>query len=271
MPTFSLTKTYLDCQTENGETIVCYASLLSLGHLKFRHASWLQLLPDGTTTRRQTFIRGSMPEETEQGDILWQCGILHAAGHWQAEHPVLPIQTLHTERGLTTDWHCLQPRSRVALRLENRHYEGIGYAERLHMTLPPWKLPIDTLHWGRFLGNEGSAVIWIIWEGPNPVTLLWNTQGRLHTAGLHASADGAFLRTNALRLDFDRRHILRKGAIGSTVLHSFPVLAKKLLPPSILHLHECKWAGRATLTTPSGTETGLSIHEIVRFSPPSAS
>lgn len=59
MPTFSLTKTYLDCQTENGETIVCYASLLSLGHLKFRHASWLELLPDGTSKRRQTFIRGA--------------------------------------------------------------------------------------------------------------------------------------------------------------------------------------------------------------------
>lgn len=159
MPTFSLTKTYLDCQTENGETIVCYASLLSLGHLKFRHASWLELLPDGTSKRRQTFIRGAMPENTEQGNILWQCRSLHAAGTWRPEHPSLPLQHLHTERGLTTDWHCLQPRSRVSLRLENRHYEGIGYAERLHMTLPPWKLPIDTLHWGRILGEQATPVI----------------------------------------------------------------------------------------------------------------
>ncbi|MBT9448559.1 hypothetical protein ICN84_00545 [Akkermansia glycaniphila] len=271
MPSFSLTKTYLDCQTDNGTTIVCYASMLSLGHLKFRHASWLELLPDGTSKRRQTFIRGAMPENTEQGNILWQCRSLHAAGTWRPEHPSLPLQHLHTERGLTTDWHCLQPRSRVSLRLENRHYEGIGYAERLHMTLPPWKLPIDTLHWGRFLGDKGSTIIWIVWEGPSPVTLLWDTQWRHHPAGLHASADGSSLRTDTLRLDFDRRHILREGAIGSTVLRTFPALAKKLLPPSILHLHECKWAGRATLTTSSGTETGLSIHEIVRFSPPSAS
>ena len=100
-------------------------------------AQLVELLPDGASKRRQTFIRGAMPENTEQGNILWQCRSLHAAGTWRPEHPSLPLQHLHTERGLTTDWHCLQPRSRVSLHLENRHYEGIGYAERLHMTLPP--------------------------------------------------------------------------------------------------------------------------------------
>lgn len=267
MPSFSLTKSYLDCQTADGATIVCYASLLRLAHLKFRQASWLELLPDGTTKRRQTFIRGAMPEETEEGTIEWQCRGIHAVGQWQAEHPALPLQHLHTSGDLTTDWHCIQPRSRVTLRLENRHYRGIGYAERLHITLPPWKLPIDTLHWGRFLGNSGSSVVWIVWEGPHPVTLLWDTQKKLHTSGLHAASDGSSLQTENLKLDFDRRHTLREGAIGTTVLRSFPALAKKLLPPSILHLHERKWAGAATLTTPSGIETGLSIHEIVRFSP----
>ena len=40
---------------------------------------------------------------------------------------------------------------------------GLGYAEHLSMTIPPWRLPIDTLRWGRFLSPERS-VVWIDWQ-----------------------------------------------------------------------------------------------------------
>lgn len=266
MSRFSLTKTYLDCQTAAGDSIVCYASLLQLDKLRFHHASWLHLDPEGKTHKRQTFIRGRMPEQKD-GIISWDCPALGVLGQWSREHPPLPPQLLYKQEERELVWRCLQPRSQVSLQLGKFKYQGIGYAEQLHMTIPPWKLPIETLHWGRFLGEQGSSCVWILWEGIHPIILFLDQQGRLLTENILAAKDGSALDLGNSSLTFDRKHILREGEIGQTVLKAFPAFAKAMLPPSILHLKERKWAGEATLATPAGVEHGLSIHEIIHFAP----
>src|SRR5262249_7828194 len=47
---------------------------------------------------------------------------------------------------------------------------GRGYAEKLVMTVAPWRLGIDRLWWGRFCGDCHSLV-WIVWEGRHPLRL----------------------------------------------------------------------------------------------------
>ena len=62
-------------------------------------------------------------------------------------------------------WRCLQPRSRATVNLASgKVVKGLGFLERLDMTLAPWKLPIQELRWGRFLSDRESLV-WIDWRG----------------------------------------------------------------------------------------------------------
>jgi hypothetical protein len=55
------------------------------------------------------------------------------------------------------DWHCELPRAAVRLRAGDDVLEGIGYVERLELSLLPWRIPAREIRWGRFLA-EGTSV-----------------------------------------------------------------------------------------------------------------
>ena len=55
---------------------------------------------------------------------------------------------------------------------------GLGYAERLVLTIPPWKLPIETLRWGRFL-SPSDWIVWIDWQGEHPQTIVYRNGARV--------------------------------------------------------------------------------------------
>jgi hypothetical protein len=44
----------------------------------------------------------------------------------------------------------------------------LNYAEKLEMSVKPWKLPLAELRWGRFL-SETDTIVWIDWQGEMPV------------------------------------------------------------------------------------------------------
>jgi|SRR5437588_3507654 len=63
------------------------------------------------------------------------------------------------------EWHCVHPRARTTVDLgDGVVIQGLGYVERLEMTVAPWNLPLEGLRWGRFLSDSGS-VVWIDWQG----------------------------------------------------------------------------------------------------------
>ena len=49
--------------------------------------------------------------------------------------------------------------------------EGTGYAERLELSIRPWRLPIRELRWGRFV-SEGASMAWIDWQGADPTEVI---------------------------------------------------------------------------------------------------
>ena len=59
----------------------------------------------------------------------------------------------------------MQPRSRVEVLVGDCEFNGLGYAECLTVTVPPWQLPIRQLRWGRFVAPDRSLA-WIDWQGP---------------------------------------------------------------------------------------------------------
>jgi hypothetical protein len=227
---FSLRKWYLDCVTAAGETVVLYQARLSWGPLALRYAGVL----GGHTTLRAT------PEPSVDGDtVSWNAPRLALEGTWRA---VAPERRESLLPGV--EWRCVQPRARVSLQIGGRKLTGLGYVELLTLSIPPWRLPIDELRWGRFCSEERGAV-WIEWRGPHPLRVAL-------VDGARADFD-----PETLRLHDDR--VLRSGRIGKTVI---PRL-KRLFPSRIARLSETKWLSRGSL---AGSE-GWAIHEVVRWPP----
>ena len=158
-------------------------------------------------------------------------------------------------------WHCLHPRSRATVNLGyGKILQGLGYLERLDMTLAPWKLPIEELRWGRFLSHSDSLV-WIDWKGSHScrIVLQKGILGRATTID-----EGEIALNGNIGLRLAGGDVLRKGALGETALAIIPGL-KRLFPSKILNVRECKWRSRAELRRGDSSSSGWAIHEVVKW------
>jgi hypothetical protein len=232
---FHLSKWYLDCVTEDGRVFVAYSARLR----------WHALSLDYTTVLGGASSLKPCPAPECSGDrIEWRAPKVGVEGSWLAlEAPV--CETLYDADG-TVEWSCLLPRGSAQVRVGSERLRGLGYVERLDMTVPPWRLPIDELHWGRLLTAAGS-VVWIDWRGAHSKRLVLRNG---------AAAEPELL----TRLELGRGLVLRDGALGRTALSIIPKV-ERLFPWRILHVRETKWRSRGLLDGVSG----WAIHEEVRW------
>lgn len=262
---FSLSKWYLDCCTKEGEACIIYAAELTLYGIKLTYSSHLLCSPEGTLETKQTFLNGSLPVLKEDSTIVCDSSKLNFHGTWSPLTPPAPRINQYEKNGKYCHWTCLQAKSQVDLSLSGRAITGIGYAERLDMTLPPWELPVKQLYWGRFHGEKGTTLSWIIWEGSFPFSILLRGNTPIKADDLLASPSGNTLSWGNHSLFFHQTHIIRTGKIGDTVLPSLPSMIKGLLPQKILNLKENKWFGDAVFSSGEEKERGTAIHELVSF------
>ncbi len=153
------------------------------------------------------------------------------------------------------------PGADALLTIGGETVHGIGYAEFLEMTIPPWKLPIDELRWGRFVSPTDS-VVWIDWKGAHPLTLLLHNGSEIECGMINDSMIRSVNGTTALSLN--RSTVIRSGALINTALKKVPLI-ESVIPKNILHTDECKWLSGSSLTCDGNISSGYSIHEIVRF------
>src|SRR5687768_5478861 len=112
------------------------------------------------------------------------------------------------------------------------------------MALPPWRLPIDELRWGRVLSGEPSLV-GVGLPGSAPLTLVFRDGVQLDDAvvsDFSVAWDGG---TTAL--GFEESQVLREGPLLETALAEIPGI-RSLFPVRILQTFECKWRSRGVLT-----------------------
>ncbi len=138
---------------------------------------------------------------------------------------------------------------------------GLGYVECLTLSVLPWKLPLEALHWGRFL-SEQDALVWIDWRGPHQWrTMIHNGEER----EAQSLTEKEIISTNSgTRLDLDRGMVLRTGRLGETVFAGISRLAR-LLPHNMLAVNECKWRSRGALQSGDRATSGWAIHEVVKW------
>jgi hypothetical protein len=256
---FLLSKWYLDCVSDGGGAFIGYAASLRWKSLSLNYSSMLLRRPFEGVTTKTTLQAFSAPEVTGTR-VGWSSPRLGVVGNWEAAARPFKRTLLESAEG-DIEWDCLQPRARAEVSVEGgRRLEGLGYAERLTMSVPPWRLPFEELRWGRFLSDE-DALVWVDWRGARALSLVLHNGVRVEGALVtdHELAAGE------TRLALGESAVLREGSLGETALRGVPG-AHRLFPFRILRTRECKWLSRGVLTKPgAGATTGWAIHEVVRW------
>ncbi len=248
MPSFSLTKWYLDCVDAGGNVGIAYWARLRWRDLALTWSSTI-VVANGRTRTQSRVGRVAAPA-IDGSALRYRAGDVEIAMTRRAPR----FQTELFGPELT--WHCEMPRADVVARFGDVEIQGQGYAEVLQTSLLPWTLPIDELRWGRFTSAR-SSVVWIDWRGPKPLTLVLRdgqiaSGARVHDRSIDLGEDGC--------LTLDQTRVMRDEAIGAS-LSKLPLLGKRL-PKRFTAAREQKWCSRGTL---GASETGWSIHELVSF------
>lgn len=262
MSSFHLTKWYLDCVSERGDLVIGYSALLQLGLLKFPLAGRLYRT-DGRTESTGSLTRRWLQPQPESGSLTWNCPKLDIQGIWKPLSAPVRRVLLQDSTG-SVAWDCVQPSADVAVKLGNDSVIcGLGYAERMEITVPPWKLGIRALQWGRFV-SKSDSVVWIVWDGERSLSLLLHNNVEIPEAGIEQ--DRIVLGQDR-QLIFDEPQVVRQGVINDTALSSIP-LVRAVLPKWLRSIDEQKWLCRGRLNRADGISThGWVIHERVSFEP----
>jgi hypothetical protein len=255
-PSFSLVKWYMDCVTEEGEAAIVY-----FADLKWRgvHAYIGSVLTAGKNDAPMTRTSLGRYELESSAELI---SIVHPKlkikGRW--ERDAGPFRrTMYEEKGGSVIWDCIQTRSRVSVSIGNRELKGLGYAECLSVTVPPWQLPLRELRWGRFVA-ENHTLAWVDWRGSYScsVAVLDSREAEMRSVSHERVVAG-----NAV-LDIAPGVSLRAGRLGSTILPGASGLGK-LFPRNLFSIEEEKNMGQGTLTLSEQESRGWVIHEVVKW------
>ena len=253
--TFSLVKWYMDCVTAEGDAAILYCAAIGWRGIRAAYSSVLTLR-QGVVESRTSMARYRLA--SAGGAIEVEFPRLKVAGRWQADTEPVERKVYESEAGEAV-WNCLQPRSRVTVRVGERALSGLGYAECLTLTLPPWQLPMRQLRWGRFVSEE-DWLVWIDWQGPHTTSFAVHNGAICEAVAVsdtEVALDGA-------TLTMSESVPLRSGRVDETVLPGAPAL-RRLLPHSLFNIEEHKWRSSGTLHAPDRTSRGWAIHEVVHW------
>ena len=238
---FRLHKWYLDVVTDEGHALIAYAARLRWRRLRLSYAAVLHSPPAGPAREASDFGRVGLPQ-LQDDLVTWEHAPLKLSGRWQRTSPAVHRTLLRSSDGAIR-WTCPQPSARATVECKGRTFDGFGYVERLSLTIPPWKLPFRTLHWGRH-ASDRHAVIWIEWSGEDHRQFTWldgveQPGARLDGAGVRGLSEGAELQVT------QQRDICRRRALARLSDH-LPVGIRRLLAPA--HgMREHKQLGRSAI------------------------
>lgn len=260
---FRLAKWYLDVVSDDGTVFIGYAARLQWRALRVCYGATLLSRPAVRLVERSTLSPGSGPVADADGVLRWRCRRLGVDGRWSPTAAPI-VRRLYRDGTGAVDWECLVPAARVGLRVGSVHLEGWGYAERLLMTLPPWRLPIEELRWGRMVG-PGAAAVWVDWRGPSPRRCV--VVDGVEMADAEVSDDGLRLHCTDGFTDLRLHHArtLREGPLMD-VLQAVPTLARAL-PHAMGAARETKWLSHGDIAGSGGVSSsaGWAIHEVVQW------
>jgi hypothetical protein len=251
---FQLSKWYLDCVADSGDTSIVYTGAVAWGPVGLHYSSLLQSKSEVISVSQS--LRPQNEPTLDDGMLRWESRALKLEGEWQRDAPALHETVFASACGCVA-WRCLMPRAKARI----RDLIGLGYAEHLTMSIAPWELSIRILRWGRFL-TPSAWIVWIDWLGDHTRRIVYR-DGQI--AAVVLIDDDVIVFRDGTRLTMDRDLVLRSGALGSTALSVIPGV-RDTFPARLLQVNERKWRSRGRLEGPGiPTTEGWAIHERVEW------
>lgn len=240
----------------DGSAAIVYAAQLELLRVRVAWSSRFESASDGTVSERSS-LRSPARVTAESGAATWTDAALGVDGRWSGGPRLREI--LFAGKGGEVLWEAPSAAADVVLRLDDDLLAGRGYVERISLTLPPWRLGLRRLLWGRFVGATRSLA-WISWDGRVPLALAFldGTRRTDVTFGL----DLLPRLSGHERLDTGPARVLRDapiaGRLGALALPSS-------LPARILAGRERKWLAPARLASQEGCDEGFVLFEEITW------
>jgi hypothetical protein len=258
--TFSFTKWYLDCVDADGRSVILYWAALAWRGLALTWHSVLLHEPGRQAVQRTSLVRVAAPRR-RPGAIAWRAPALGCMVSASPRQESFAIRLLDGGRG-AVDWHCEAPAAETSVEVAGHApIRGPGYAERLVLTLAPWRLPIDELRWGRWIAADASrSVVWIDWRGARPAT--WIFVDGVPQPPAEVTEEGVCAGDASLELE--ARQPLPARSLRDLIGSIAPLRA--MVPASLLALREIKWRSAGTLLAAGKPPlSGWAVHELVSF------
>lgn len=262
---FHLKKWYLDCVSEDGRALICYAAQLTWLGVSVEYTSYLYLRAANETHSESRFR--DMYEPVEDGlTIRWEDAGLGISGKWERTAPPLSAVLHETEKGRVV-WNCLQPVSRCSIRLgDEKPVEGWGYVECLDMTIPPWEMGFNELRWGRF-AHPDAPLVWIDLKGSLSRHWVFDGQTIVHVATITEEciqlpeSEKTLLLSDPVVVE-EKNKIME--VVGSLI--SWVPGIEHITPLRFLQAKETKWRANGKLVSPGqNIREGWVIYELVTF------
>jgi hypothetical protein len=257
---FRLTKWYMDCMEPGGRVAIAYWASLSWRSVGLTWSSVARYDPDRPVQRSSALGRSAEPS-LDGRRLAWREPGIEAAVDAEVLQTGLSIQLFALGAG-SVEWTCAAPAAEVSVRGPgDATVQGRGYVERLVMTLPPWRLPIRELRWGRWIAAQSArSLVWIDWRGAAPATWVLR-DGALCP---DATVSDTEVCAGGDVVAIDARQLLHSRRLDEVIGGIAPL--RGLVPSSLLAMEDTRWACCAPLRASDGTSVpGAAIAELVRF------
>jgi hypothetical protein len=257
---FELVKWYLDCVTPDGSVVIGYWASLTWRRLALTWQNVVRHAPGAPSVRRSS-LASAAPPDAHGDSIAWRARDLGCEIDVHSRQRPIAERLLDDDTGVV-DWRVEAPAAVVSVRLRGfAPVQGCGYAERLRITVPPWRLPIRELRWGRWIDAASNrSVVWIDWRGASPRTWVFVDGIRMPPAVVTDESICA----GAARVGIGSRRTLEAMAF-SEIADAIPPLAA-VAPKALLALRQTRWCSEGTLQDGSAAPlSGRAIHEVVVF------
>lgn len=258
MTAFRLDKWYFDCVSADRAVLIGYAARLKWGPIGLSYGARITKTEGGPFSQRQSLSFGRVDEGRDS--ISWSNDALEVAGDWIGGRRFDSTMLFDGADG-NIEWQCLGADSDVSLWVDGRQMEGRGYAERLSMTIPPWRLPFRELRWGRYIGDDQrDYAVWIDVRDGFQRNWTWMNSN----TPIEGTIDDTGVRTPRGELLFEASRPIRQENVARTLLGRFQFLSR-LFPRDVRIIQEDKQLSSCALTSGDSESKGFSINEVVKW------
>jgi hypothetical protein len=257
---FTLSKWYFDCVAPDGRVVIGYWASMAWRRLAFTWQNVVLYEEDGPPARRSSLITSPPPDVGVDG-IRWHAPALDCTIDVKSRQHPIEERLLDDSTGVV-EWRVEAPAAVVSVHmLGSPAVQGPGYAEHIRLTLPPWRLPIRELRWGRWLDAvPNRSVVWIDWRGESQRTWVF-VDGKMAPSAVVTDES---VSAGAVSVVLGERRTLEALSF-SEIAATIPAL-HAVVPKSLLALRQSKWCSKGTFQEGNGVAlNGQAIHEAVVF------